>query len=123
MDLIEDYIINNAYIREEVKLGLIEADEMISYAFVGAFFHFSSPSDNEDGTEEDCVDEDIQIDEVLELYHRLTNSDLNLISNCREVMKKFRDRLAEIEKSSKISDEDKTTLKGIITYILSTRPF
>ena len=118
MDLIEDYIINNAYLREEVKLGLLESDGMVAYAFVGAFFHFNAiPEEDGLNSEEEDAEDDISIDEVMALYHRLTAADLSLITNCSEVMKKFRGSIRVIEANKKLPDEDRKKLIDIVTFI------
>jgi hypothetical protein len=41
MDFIEDYIINNGFIPDELKLKLLYADLMAPYSFIGALFHFA----------------------------------------------------------------------------------
>jgi hypothetical protein len=108
MDLIEDYIINNVYLREDIKLNLLESDEMIAYSFVGAFFHFNAPPESySEDIEEEDNDEDINIDEVLTLYHRLTQADLNLILRCPEVMKKFGESISVIDSNKKLSEDDR----------------
>lgn len=37
MDFIEDNIVNNTFIPTELKLYLLNSDQMIPYSFVGAF--------------------------------------------------------------------------------------
>jgi hypothetical protein len=48
MDFIEDNIISNGFIPDNLKLNLLNSDEMLPYAFVGAFLHISSNYETED---------------------------------------------------------------------------
>ena len=52
MDFIEDHIINNGFIPEEMKLTLLNSEEMIPYSFIGAFLHFSSRNDTQNVDDE-----------------------------------------------------------------------
>ena len=47
MDFIEDHIINNNVTPEELKLKLLNSEELMVYSFVGAFIHYSSITENE----------------------------------------------------------------------------
>mmetsp|Transcript_2115 Transcript_2115/g.1998 ORF Transcript_2115/g.1998 Transcript_2115/m.1998 type:complete len:84 (+) Transcript_2115:809-1060(+) len=47
MDFIEDHIINNGFIGDELKMGLLNSDEMVPYSFVGAFLHYSDGEDDD----------------------------------------------------------------------------
>ncbi len=42
MDFIEDYIVNNGFIPDELKLKLLYAEELAPYSFIGALFHFAN---------------------------------------------------------------------------------
>lgn len=42
MDFIEDHVINNRFVKEELKLKLLGAPEMAPYSYIGALFHFAS---------------------------------------------------------------------------------
>jgi hypothetical protein len=105
MDFIEDHIINCSVIPEDLKLKLIYSPEMAPYAFIGALFHFSlTPMDSssqrgQDSNTEKAIEQeeeeceaDIDIDELLELYHNLSEKDMKSIVKSNEIM----DRLDEI---------------------------
>jgi hypothetical protein len=47
MDFIEDHIIHNGFIEDDLKLQLLNSDQLIAYAFVGAFLHISSSTDTD----------------------------------------------------------------------------
>ena len=42
MDFIEDHVINNRFVKEDLKLKLLGASEMAPYSYIGALFHFAS---------------------------------------------------------------------------------
>lgn len=42
MDFIEDHVINNRFVKEDMKLALLGAPEMAPYSYIGALFHFAS---------------------------------------------------------------------------------
>jgi hypothetical protein len=39
MDFIEDHIINNSVVDEDIKLRLLNSDDILAYSFIGAFIH------------------------------------------------------------------------------------
>ena len=51
MDFIEDNIINNGFIPEQIKLNLLNSDEMVRFSFVGAFLHISSNYETDEDEE------------------------------------------------------------------------
>lgn len=81
MDFIEDHIINNSVIPEELKLKLLNSQEMISYSFVGAFLHYSDIIDEiEDGDE---LEQEIGFRDVMTLYNKMTKEDIERIRDCQ----------------------------------------
>ena len=42
MDLLEDLVINNSFVPDDIKYLLLESDELLPYAFVGAILHYNS---------------------------------------------------------------------------------
>ena len=41
MDFIEDHIINNGFVGDDLKMNLLNSEEMLPYTFVGAFLHYT----------------------------------------------------------------------------------
>lgn len=101
MDFIEDHIVRNGFISEQQKLNLIYSPEMAPYSFVGALIHYSMlpepyaviqvsmeegmPERREgvvsdfDRQENECED-DIELEELLDLYNNLTIRDVKSIT-------------------------------------------
>ena len=113
MDFIEDHIINNSLIPEDLKLRLLYSSDMAPYSFLGALYHlaFASASDiapsedNQFDKEEEEAEEDIEVEELLDIYHKLTQSDVKIIVKSQGAMEKVELIRAEVGKSKKINKE------------------
>ncbi len=84
MDFIEDHIINNGFINDELKMSLLNCDQMIAYSFVGAFLHYTGITETQ-CDEEDAPD-NIDLGEILSLYDRMTAKDVLMISKNEDVI-------------------------------------
>jgi len=82
MDSIEDLVINNSLIPDELKIELLNSDEMLCFGFVGAILY--------------CEEEPVDIQVIFDLYDRLHTNDVLTIIKCHHVIQLFAERVEDL---------------------------
>ena len=148
MDFIDDHIVRNGFISMQQKLKLIYSQEMAPYSFIGALLHFSLFS-SEDSIAESSADKDesaliekrgdashvvsefdrqvdecendLEIEELVDLYNSLTQRDVAMIVKSPEII----DRMHKVDEEigrTKIPAGFKAKIRGMVQFILQYKP-
>ncbi|CDW88582.1 UNKNOWN [Stylonychia lemnae] len=142
MDFIEDHIVRSGFVSEQQKLKLIYSEEMAPYSFIGALIHYSIISNQEESntngqaadnaTKEainqeksdfdrqvDECEEDIEIEELSDLYNKLKPSDVKFILGSQEIVEKLQEIYENINQLKRMQGDNKKNFQQMIYFILN----
>eukprot|EP00347_Sterkiella_histriomuscorum_P003442 403364280 len=69
----------------------------------------------------DECEEDIEIEELLDLFHKLTEKDVKFISNSSEIIEKITETQVQMKDYKRISSQHKQTINSMLNFIVSYR--